>query len=112
MKGGRVRGGRLRKRLQILQLPGGAGVQKWVPFTGVAGGYVWASVEPQSGSEQAATQLGTPNLLLLTVEMRYLAGVKPRMRLTFDGRTLEIDSVEDVESRKRKLSLSCREVTA
>lgn len=109
---GRVRGGTLRTRITILQPVLVAGIQTWNTTASVVA-TVWGSVETLQGSEQAQGALGPPIMRASLVTIRHPRAsftVLARMRLTFEGRTLEIDSV-DPDQWKRDLQLSCREVT-
>lgn len=70
---------------------------------------VWAAIEPLRGREYwDAAQVAAE--ATYRVRMRYRAGVSPEMRLTYQGRTLEIESVTSPDERRRELELICREV--
>jgi SPP1 family predicted phage head-tail adaptor len=71
---------------------------------------VWAEVRSVSGREQ--TEMGEQIFGLLThqVWMRYRTGITPKMRLVWNGRVLEIQSVHEVDNRMRSLRLMCLEV--
>ena len=112
MKSRRIRSGRLRTRVTILQPVVLAGIQTWDSPASVVR-VVSGNVETLQGSEQARG-LEPPNIRMSMVTIRHPRGsftVLPRMRLLFDGRTLEIDSV-DPDQWKRDLVLACREVTS
>jgi len=69
---------------------------------------VWAAVEPLQGDEKlAAAYIQAETTHKVTI--RYLAGITPANRLLFDGRTLEIESVRNLEERNRELVLMCKE---
>jgi SPP1 family predicted phage head-tail adaptor len=69
---------------------------------------VWAAVEPLQGDEKlAAAYIQAETTHKVTI--RYLAGITPANRLLFDGRTLEIESVRNLEERNRELQLMCKE---
>jgi len=69
---------------------------------------VWAAVEPLQGDEKlAAAYIQAETTHKVTI--RYLAGITPANRLLFDGRTLEIESVRNLEERSRELVLMCKE---
>ena len=44
------------------------------------------------------------------IAMRWRAGIKPSMRIRFDGRAFDIISIVNVEERNRRLELQCMEV--
>ncbi len=67
-----------------------------------------ASIDPLSGKEEIGTdqvQAGVTH----AIEMRYLPGVTPRMRILFGSRVFSIVSVLDKMERNRELKLLCME---
>ena len=69
---------------------------------------VWARVQPISGREFQEGRLDRGELTHV-VTIRYLAGVRPDMRINFEGRYLKIVAVRDLEERNRTLELDCNE---
>lgn len=67
---------------------------------------VRASVEPVAGREALAAAANQAALVTRIV-LRYIAGVTPQMRVVFDGRNYDIQSVVDVGERRRVLELIC-----
>jgi SPP1 family predicted phage head-tail adaptor len=71
----------------------------------------WACVE--SAGDQAGREFEAANQRMADVsylvEIRYLAGVTPRMRIIYGSETLEIMSVNDPDGRRRRLVMACRE---
>lgn len=70
---------------------------------------VWAAVEPLRGREyfeahQVQAEVTT------RIRIRYRPGVRPDMRVVYNGRIFNIQSVIDPEERHRELQLMCREV--
>lgn len=69
---------------------------------------LWAAVEPLGSSEiwraQAAESDATHRVMI-----RWRAGVSDRMRLIYQGRILEIESVANEGEKDRVLTLVCRE---
>jgi SPP1 family predicted phage head-tail adaptor len=67
-----------------------------------------AQIEQMSGAEvvSAGAQLGET---MHQVIMRYRPGIRANMRLTYQGRILDILSVLDDFSQHRKLTLLCKE---
>ena len=68
-----------------------------------------AFVEPLSGSEiYDAKQIEATATHRVT--LRFLKGVKEKMQILHDGRTLDILSIRNLDERNRKLELICKEV--
>ena len=67
---------------------------------------VRASVEPMSGRE-ALVSAANQGTHVTRIVMRYLAGVTPQMRVVYDGRNYNIQSVANVGTRDRMLELIC-----
>lgn len=106
-----VRAGSLRKRAKIQQIATaqntfGEAEEAW---TDVAN--VWVEENPLEGKEYfAAKQINAE--LTTKIRMRYRPDIliKPEMRILLEGRTLEINSVVDIDGRKKVLELLCSEV--
>lgn len=86
------------------------------PATGSTDGFrtvgrAWASVVPldERTKEALAAQQITARHAYM-VDIRYRTDVEPQMRVRWAGKTLEIHTVVDDESRKRRLQLQCGEV--
>lgn len=71
-------------------------------------GTYWASVEPIRGREFVEMKQAQAEVSH-RIRMRVATGIKPEMRVSFDGREFEIDSVINVRERDRELQLMCRE---
>ena len=69
---------------------------------------VWAKVEPMSGREYQEGRVDRGELTHV-VTIRYLAGVRPDMRVNFEGRYLKIVAPRNLEERNRWLELDCNE---
>lgn len=70
---------------------------------------VWGAVEPLRGREYfAAAQVQAE--VTTRIRIRYCRGIRPDMRVLYDGRLFNILSVIDPEERHRELQLMCREV--
>lgn len=70
---------------------------------------VYAAIEPASGREyqlagQTQAEVNTP------VRIRYLAEVKPKDRVVWNGRTFEIVAVLSKDERDTQMDLSCIEI--
>jgi len=72
---------------------------------------VWAEIEPISGREYIEGRQDRGELTHV-VTIRYLAGVRPDMRISFEGRYLKIAAVRNPEERDRSLELDCTEEVA
>jgi SPP1 family predicted phage head-tail adaptor len=108
-----MQAGKLRHRIEIQQPVGttrdGAGAKKgkdrqaWTVLA-----RLWAAVEPLAGRELYNAQQVQPNLSH-RVRVRYLDGVKAKMRVKHDRRYLNIETVINLEERDRELHLMCTE---
>lgn len=74
----------------------------------VAVGTYWAYVEPTSGSE-SSDESGTSAVVTHRVRLRYGPTIRPKDRLIFRGRTLNITSVVNVGEANTELLLTCEE---
>jgi SPP1 family predicted phage head-tail adaptor len=82
----------------------GGSLVSWTPFA-----TVWANILPGSGREFWEQKKLTPSLSHL-VNIRYLPGVTPAMRIVYGQRVLAITSVRDVGERAIEQELACEEV--
>jgi len=83
----------------------GEPVETWAEM---AGGEVWAAIEPLSGREYLAVQQIAADLSHRVV-IRYLAGVTPKHRVVHGSRTFDILMARNIEERGRFIELLCRE---
>ena len=83
------------------------GVRSWVTFA-----TAWAAMDPTQGVENASANMGPPNEQFTDVTIPYQVGVRPRMRILFKGRTLEITGVINVNEENEELKLTCREAVS
>ncbi len=82
----------------------GQPVQEWQDVA-----TVWGAVEPLRGREYfAAAQVQAE--VTTRIRIRYCRGIRPDMRVLYDGRLFDILSVIDPEERHRELQLMAREV--
>lgn len=103
-----VRAGRLRHRvtLQSRSLTNDSFNQPIESWSDV--GTYWAAVEPLTGREaERARQIKAD--ASHRVVMRRVAAISPEQRLRFEGRTLDIVEVLDLDERGRTLHLTCSE---
>lgn len=104
--------GNMRSRVTVQEPYMSSGAQGWRTWPGLPGGKAYALLDAQHGTEMTRG-VQPPDLLVSSVVMRYVKGLRKRMRLlTSDGRTLEILSVFDREGKHRELDLVCREVVS
>jgi len=68
----------------------------------------FAAVEPLRGREYFASQQFNAEITT-RIRLRYLSGVTPKMRVSFDGRIYNIQSIIDVSERNRETHLMCSE---
>jgi len=104
-----MRAGKLRHQIVIEQSTEarnsvGEVTASWATFATVR-----ASVEPMQGRESF---VASQDLAERTVRfrIRYLAGITPKMRVSYDSRTFDIQSVVNREERNRETHILCREV--
>lgn len=65
----------------------------------------WGFVQPVSVDEAVQQDQLTASRYY-TISIRYVAGIKPEDRILFDGMTLQIKGVENVDSRKREYKIT------
>ena len=103
-----MRIGKLRRRITIervteTQDTDGAVLETWSTYATVQ-----ASIEPISGREYFAAQ-STQADVTHRIRIRYLSGIVPKMRVSYNSRIFDILSVINVGERNRELQLMCRE---
>ncbi len=101
-----MRAGGLRRPVQIQDTVVTGGVKKFYTLA-----TVWASVDPLRGTE-LARELQPQNVVYHDIRIRYRDGIRPRMRVLTGTRTLNIESVYDVESRHKELQILATEVVS
>ena len=69
---------------------------------------VWATAEPLRGQEYLEARRLQSDLDI-RFRIRYLAGLKPTMRVVYDGRIFNIQSVIHVKEARREIQLMCKE---
>jgi SPP1 family predicted phage head-tail adaptor len=72
---------------------------------------IWAAIEPLRSREyfQAAT-VQSQNMIRFTI--RYRKGITSEMRILYDAKPYDIQSVIDVSGRHHQLELMAKEVTS
>lgn len=101
--------GRMRFRVTIEKLAGTVDTDGQENSTWATHGERWAEIEPLSGREFfAARQVQSDTTHRVTI--RYLAGITPKMRITYGSRHFDIEGVADIGERNHELRLLCKEV--
>ena len=100
--------GRLRHRITIQQVAEaqdtyGEPIKTWSTFA-----QRWAAINQVTGKENFNASQFAPDATT-RVELRYLAGVTPKMRVKFGTRTFEIKAVLNNMERDVELTLLCLE---
>ena len=104
-----MRAGKLRRVVTIQQVAltqdeTGAPTESWSTFAA----NVPADIEESGGREQI--QAGQVNPVRpVMIRIRYLAGVTDTMRVTYAGRTFQIQTAVNVQEKNRELELTCLE---
>jgi SPP1 family predicted phage head-tail adaptor len=104
-----MRAGDLRHRVTI-QLPVesqndfGEVITTWQDYK-----TVWAVVLPLTGREYFASRQVNAEVTV-QIQMRYIPGITPKMRVVEGSKVYEIEAVMDVEGKKKELQLLCTEV--
>ncbi len=104
-----MRAGNLRHRITIQQLATvsdgtGGTTTTWQTFATVR-----AAIEPFTGGEYFDSQQ-TTSKISTRIRLRYLAGVKPAMRVLYGSRVYNIEATINVEEKNQELQLLCTEV--
>ena len=103
-----IRAGKLDKRVTIQETTEGQDVYGAVTDSWGTFATRWASIEPLNGKEYF--QVAERNAEVNTrITMRYISGVTPKMRVLYDGRTYDIQSVISHRENKRETVLMCIE---
>lgn len=98
-----MRAGLLRQVVQILKPTVTGGIQNWTLLDTVR-----AEISPVTGAE-VARALDPTTTVLSNVVIRYHANIRPKDRLQFGTRILEVISVINIDERNRELNLVCKE---
>lgn len=71
---------------------------------------IWARVRPQAGRERFDAEQQEGTFYTHVIEARYRTDITTEQRATWDGRILDITSVQNVEGMDRELRIECHEV--
>lgn len=81
-------------------------VDNWTEFA-----TVWGAVEPIRGREYfQAAAVNAENTVRFRI--RYQKGITSKMRVSYDERTFNIQTVIDIDEQHREIHLMCLEVVA
>jgi SPP1 family predicted phage head-tail adaptor len=72
---------------------------------------LWARVRPLGGGVETIAERRTA-VKVYEVTIRRRAGVTPAQRFIWRGRFLEIGAIGNLDERRRRLTLACRDVGA
>jgi SPP1 family predicted phage head-tail adaptor len=100
--------GKLRHRIAIEQVTETQDTDGSVIETCSIFAAMQASIEPISGREYIAAQ-STQADVTHRINLRYMPGITPKMRVNYNSRIFDILSVINVGERNRELQLMCRE---
>lgn len=104
-----IRHGRLNKRITIetyTQLADSYGetVKTWVTYS-----TKWASVEPLAMRELIAAKEQASKFEIM-FRIKYISGVKPKMRVVYNGENYNIEAVINTLNRNKELQIFCSKV--
>lgn len=106
-----MRAGELRSYVEI-QKPDDAGsgwngARTWSTYTNV-----WAEIVPTSGSETNDDDTKKKQAdISHTIKIRFVRGLKPSMRIIFEGRKLLFRAIRNLDERNRTIEIDAREET-
>lgn len=104
-----MRAGELRHRVTIQQPVESRNSFGEVTVTWQDVATVWAAIEPLRGREFWEARQ-TVAEMDVRIRIRYRSGITPKMRVVWGSKVYDIESVIDVESRRKELHLMCREM--
>jgi SPP1 family predicted phage head-tail adaptor len=104
MQAGKLRHRIVLQKVTMMRDEEGNAVETWSDFV-----TVWASVEPIRGREYfEAAAINTENDLRFVI--RYRSGITSEMRVWYNDRIFDIQSVIDIDEAHKELELICKEV--
>jgi SPP1 family predicted phage head-tail adaptor len=90
----------------ITKDPEGIPIENWQNIS-----TIWAAVEPLRGREYfQAAAVQSQNMIRFTI--RYRKGITSEIRILYDSKLYDIQSIIDVEGRHQQLELMAKEVTS
>lgn len=104
--------GKMRERIVIQTVPTVVGaIGNVAAATPVTFATVWAQVKPVRASEDVVAERLSATAVFQII-VRYLPGLSPAMRILWDGRVLNIDSIRNLDERRRFLTIVAQDVGA
>ena len=97
-----------RRHFVTIQIPievkslSGAVATTWNDFA-----TTWAKIETMRGYEKQSAQAAWPGVDS-RINIRYIEGILPTMRILYAGKIHSIKSVNDIEERHREIDLICQ----
>lgn len=104
-----VRAGRMRQKVIIQELTDAKGAQGGRSETWATFQNVWAAIKPLRGREYFAADQAQSRVSH-EIRTRWISGVTPKMRVTYDSRTFRIQSAINEDERDQVLLLMCEEI--
>ena len=104
-----MRAGRLRQRVTIQQRAGTQDSYGQLDDDWDDVATVWGAVEPLRGREFLEARREGADVTTRIV-IRHRPGVTPAMRVSYDSRVFDIQTVINTDERDRELVLMCREL--
>ena len=80
----------------------GAATETWIDFAST-----WAKIETMRGYEKQSAQAAWPGADS-RINIRYVAGILPTMRIVYNNKIYSIISPNDIEERHREIELICQ----
>ena len=105
-----MRAGLLRHRLTILNPTDVSSSWNSTETTWTTYATVWGSIEPISGREYYEAEQVQSQVRHMII-IRFIHGVTPNMRISFEGRTFKIIAAINPIERGRKLEITATEAT-
>lgn len=106
-----MKAGELRHRITIQQPTDARGASGGVTKGWSVLAVVWANVQPMSGRELRGLSAEAVSELTHTVCIRHRSDVTTEMRIAWQSRTFDIESIINVNEADEETQLMCREVT-
>jgi len=102
--------GRLREKVEIQSptVSQNTDGEPSITWATIAGGRVWAAVEPLSGNEAMIAQQVNAGITH-RVRIRYRSDVTTKHRLSYRSRILDINSIVNVDERREQIEMLCTE---
>jgi len=100
--------GRLNKQITIQQVTEtknsfGEVSEAWSTYN-----TVWAEIKPISGKEYFNAE-SVQSEVTHKIKTRYLSGITTKMRISYDSRVFDIETVINIDERSRYIEMMCTE---